>query len=337
MRLLSDLWATSPRRTAIVALLIVVGAAGQAGAAALAGPVLVDHSAALFVLLAVALIVAVLSALGVGLIAAGLTADWAADVRRRLCRVAFGQDLQTLDTTPVGEMLDRIDGDVYQVASELRGSGVRIAQSLAIAVLSMATAMVVWWPAGVGMLVLSLVLAVTLRRPAAAIGSARMGEEEAWSDLAAVMEESIHGQDDVRTSLARPYVLRLYARRAAEVLTRGRLVWRLSGRLTMTAAAITRAGVAAVVVGGARGLATDRIGASRLTTIWLLAVAFGFTVEQIGRVIPQLQDALGAWKRVQLLRDSRQEPRGGAEPTDGDLAVRGLTFRYSSDGARPAL
>ena len=47
------------------------------------------------------------------------------------------------------------------------------------------------------------------------IGPARMGEEEAWSDLAAVMEESIHGQDDVRTSLARPYVLRLYARRAS--------------------------------------------------------------------------------------------------------------------------
>ena len=29
------------------------------------------------------------------------------------------------------------------------------------------------------------------------------------------MEESIHGQDDVRTSLARPYVLRLYAQRAS--------------------------------------------------------------------------------------------------------------------------
>src|SRR6185312_6927577 len=123
-----------------------------------AGPVLVNHSVALFVVLAVALAVSVLSDLGVGLIAAGLTADWAADVRRRLCRVAFGQDLPTLDTTPVGEMLDRIDGDVYQVASELRGSGVRITQSLAIGLLSMVTALVVWWPAGVGMLVLSAVL-----------------------------------------------------------------------------------------------------------------------------------------------------------------------------------
>ena len=58
------------------------------------------------------------------------------------------------------------------------------------------------------------------------IAPARMAEEEAWSDLAAVMEESIHGQDDVRTSLARPYVLRLFAQRASEVLARGRRVWR---------------------------------------------------------------------------------------------------------------
>ena len=125
MRLLRDLWATSPRRTAVVACFIVLGAAGQAAAAALAGAVLVHRSTPLFVVLAAALVAAVLSDLSVGLITAGLTADWAADVRRRLSRVAFGQDLPTLETTPVGELLDRIDGDVYQVGSELRGSGVR--------------------------------------------------------------------------------------------------------------------------------------------------------------------------------------------------------------------
>ena len=116
MRLLRDLWATSPRRTALVAVPRSCSAPpGRRRAAALAGPVLVDRSAPLFVVLAVALVVVVLSDLVVGLIMAGLTADWAADVRRRLCRVAFGQDLPTLETTPVGELLDRIDGDVYQV------------------------------------------------------------------------------------------------------------------------------------------------------------------------------------------------------------------------------
>src|SRR3954469_14131601 len=112
MRLLRDLWTTSPRRTLIVALLAIRGAAGQASALALAGPVLVDRSLPVFAVLAAALVASVVTDLIVGLIVAGLTADWAAAVRRRLARVAFGQDLPTLDNTPVGELLDRIDADV---------------------------------------------------------------------------------------------------------------------------------------------------------------------------------------------------------------------------------
>jgi len=122
VRLLRDLWATSPRRTGAVALLIILGAAGQAAASALAGAVLLGRSAVVFVVLAGALAVSVLSDVVVGLLMARLTADWTAAVRRGLCRVAFGQDLPTLETTPVGELLDRIDNDVYSVGAELRGS-----------------------------------------------------------------------------------------------------------------------------------------------------------------------------------------------------------------------
>src|SRR5215207_2217431 len=335
MGLLRDLLATAPRRTAAVACLVVLIGGGQAAAAALAGPVLLHRSTALFAVLAAALTVAVLGDLLVGLLAAGITADWAADVRRRLCRVAFGQPLPTLETTPVGELLDRIDGDVQQVASELRGSGVRIVQSLATGLLSALTALVIWWPAGVAMLVLAGLLAVGLAGPTRRIGPARMGEEEAWSDLAAVMEESVHGQDDVRTSLARPYVLRLYAQRASRVLARGRTVWTMSARVTAIATAVIRAGIAGIVIGGGWSLATGGIEASRLTAVWLLALAFGGTVEHVSRMVPELQYALGAWGRVQLLAAAPQEPAGGAAPAGGALSVRGLTFRYGPAG-RPA-
>ncbi len=338
MRLLRDIWVTSPRRTAVVAWLILLGAAGQACASALAGAVLLDRSVPLFVVLAVALVVAVMSDVSVGLIMSRLTADWTAAVRRGLCRVALGQDLPTLETTPVGELLDRIDNDVYQVGSELRGSGVRVAQSLAYSTLSILTALFVWWPAGLGMLALGTVLVLTLRRRFAEIGPRRVAEEEAWSDLAAVMEESIHGQDDVRTSLARPYVMKMFAQRASEVLARGRLVWRMGARLTTIAAGVTRLGVALVVVGGAWALAAGHVDGARLTAIWLLALGFAGTVGHLSRLVPELQNALGAWSRVQLLRDAAQEPVGGSAPTDADLTIRGLTFRYSTEGARrPAL
>ncbi len=138
MRLLRDLWATSPRRAALLAALIVIGAAGQSLSLALAGAVLVDRSLPLFAVLAGGLVAAVLTDVVTGLIAAGLTADWAAACRRGLNRVAFGQDLPALENTPVGELLDRIDSDVYEVGSQMRGGGVRLAQSLAVAVLSVA-------------------------------------------------------------------------------------------------------------------------------------------------------------------------------------------------------
>jgi ATP-binding cassette, subfamily B, bacterial len=339
MRLLRDLWATSPRRTALVAVLIVLGSAGQAGALALAGAVLVDRSMPLFVLLALALVASVLTDVVVGLVAAGLTADWAAACRRGLNRVAFGQDLPALENTPVGELLDRIDSDVYEVGSQLRGGGVRIAQSLAVATLSILTAFAVWWPAGVGMVIVSALLAWTMYQPIQRISPARISEEEAWSDLAAVMEESIHGQDDVRTSLAAPYVRKLYAERARVVLARGRRVWRMSARITMSAGAITRTLIAVLVLGGAWALITGRIDGARLTAVWLLALGFGGTLEHVTRMVPELQNALGAWSRVQLLRGVRQEPTGGAAPVDGDLVVRDLTFRYgeSESGRPPAL
>ncbi|MGX6605262.1 ATP-binding cassette domain-containing protein [Micromonosporaceae bacterium Da 78-11] len=336
MRLLRDLWATSRRRTGLTALLIVIGAAGQAGALALAGAVLVDRSTTLFVVLAAALVASVLSDVLVGLVAAGLTADWAARVRRGLNRVAFGQDVPALENTPVGEMLDRIDSDVYAVGSELRGSGVRIAQSLAVATLSIVTAFFVWWPAGIGMVLVSALLYVSMNKPVRRISPLRIAEEEAWSDLAAVMEESIHGQDDVRTSLAAPYVRRLYAQRAREVLRRGRLVWRSSSRITMGAGAITRTLIAVLVIVGAWALVGGHIDGARLTAVWLLALGFGGTLEHVTRMVPELQNALGAWSRVQLLQDVPQEPTEGLPPVDGDLVVRDLTFRYGeSDNGRP--
>src|SRR5262245_43547486 len=99
MRLLRDIWATSPRRTAVVGVLIFLAAGGQACASALAGAVLLDRSIPLFGVLAAALVVAVAGDVSVGLIMSRLTADWTAAVRRGLCRVSFGQDLPTLETT----------------------------------------------------------------------------------------------------------------------------------------------------------------------------------------------------------------------------------------------
>ena len=342
MRLLRELWATSARVTTALAVLIVLGGAGQSVAAALTGQVLVDRSRAAFAVLAVAVTTTVVSDVVIGLLAARLTSAWSARIRRRLCRVALGQDVPTLERTPVGELLDRIDSDVYQVANEVRFSGVRITQAFVAGTLATVTAFVVWWPAGVVMACVAGGLALRLAQPLRRIAPARQREEEAWSDLAAVMEEAIHGQDDVRTSLGQAYVLRLYARRASSVLARAREVFAASATVEVIASATIRCAIALLVAGGAWAFATGRVDGARLTAIWLLALAYGATVDHVSRMISELQYGLGAWQRVQLLLGAAQEPAGGAQPQDGDLEVRSLTFTYAdagSDGgpAAPAL
>ena len=42
------------------------------------------------------------------------------------------------------------------------------------------------------------------------------------------------------------------------------------------------------------------------------------TLEHVTRMVPELQNALGAWSRVQLLQDVRQEPTEGSAPHDGE-------------------
>ena len=295
--------------------------------------------APLFVVLAVALVVAVLSDLAVGpdrrpadrrLV--GRRAAPAVPGRLRPGPADAGDDAGRRAARP--HRRRRLPGRPPSCAAAACGSPSRSPSAL----LSIVTALVVWWPAGVGMLVLGgAARACALREPTQRIAPARMAEEEAWSDLAAVMEESIHGQDDVRTSLARPYVLRLYAQRASEVLARGRRVWTMSARVTAIAAGVIRAGIAAVVVGGAWALATGRIDGARLTAIWLLALAFG------AHRRARQPDGAGAAERARRLgpgaaaaRRRRRSRPAGAAPVDGDLAVRDLTFRYAEPDDGPA-
>ncbi len=121
-----------------------------------------------------------------------------------------------------------------------------------------------------------------------------MGEEEAWSDLAAVMEESIRGQDDVRTT--GPTAGAPVVRPAGQPgVVRGRRVWAMSARVSFIATGVIKAGICRSSSAAVWALASGRIDGARLTAVWLLALAFGATVEHVSRMVPELQYALGAW------------------------------------------
>ena len=295
-------------------------AAGQAGAAALAGRVLVDRSRR-----------RVRAARGRRWRSRSSPTSCSRSSRpgspltgRPTCGAgcAGGPSARTSrrwSATPVGELLDRIDSDVYQVP---RRSGERRADRASRAArrcCRRSPPSSSGGPPGSSWSCWACLLVVSLAGPLQRIAPARMREEEAWSDLAAVMEEAIHGQDDVRTSLARPMCCGSTRGAQARCMRRGALVWTASARISAIAAGAVRGGIALLVVGGALALATGRIDGARLTAVWLLALAYGATVEMISRMVSELQYAPGgvATRPAAARRAAGAggRPRGPATPT----------------------
>lgn len=200
-------------------------------AAYLAGRMLVEPEKETFTLLASALVTSVLAEFTTRFVLADLSATWGRDMRSRLTRKAFRQKLRDLAAAPVGEFLDRIDDDTHQVATAVRDIGLHFLLGLVVAALGVVAAFLVWAPAGAMFLLTDGAFVVLVRPKGRRVKAARVREEEAWSDLAAILEEGVYGQDDIRTSLGQPYILKTYAAQSAEVLRRGREVWDLSARL----------------------------------------------------------------------------------------------------------
>ena len=170
MPLLRDLWSTSPRRSAVVVALVLLGAVGMAVAAAVG-----RRGAGRPVRCAVRG-----ARRRAGRRRASATSrrpdHGRADRRlggRRTPRGCAGspsaRTCRRWRTRRSASCSTASTATSTRSASELRGSGVRIAQSLAVALGRRSSPrFVVWWPAGLGMLLLAAVLVVGLRRPTAA-------------------------------------------------------------------------------------------------------------------------------------------------------------------------
>ena len=229
-------------------------------------------------------------------------------------------------------------------ASELRGSGVRIAQSLAVGVAvdrHRARRLVAGRASACSLLAVLLVVGAAPARPRRIApgpdgrggGLVRPRRRDGGVDPRPGRRAHQPGPA-VRAAAVRPARQRGAAPRAAGC---GRC---RRGSPRSRPARSRGSASRLVVVGGVWALATGRIDGARLTAVWLLALAFGGTVEHVSRMVPELQYALGAWGRVQLLRDvAAGAGRRRARRSTATSSVRGLTFRYgeSDAGRRPAL
>ncbi|MDN5920543.1 MAG: hypothetical protein L0I76_36505, partial [Pseudonocardia sp.] len=198
----------------------VVAAAAETVAAAVAGRIAAGPTVALISALGALLLGAALLDTAGRVVFSGVVGRAEGRLRADLLDAALAQPLTALEDQAVGELLDRVDDDSRQLGTLLRRVGWETGRAVLRSVLAWVVAGLVWWPAWIAF-PLAAALVVAVARPLTPlVARCKVAEEVAWSDHSAQLEESVAGQDDVRTALGQPHVVRGYVVRAAVVLDR---------------------------------------------------------------------------------------------------------------------
>ncbi|MFC7594381.1 ATP-binding cassette domain-containing protein [Terrabacter sp. GCM10028922] len=253
-------------------------------------------------------------------------------LRADLLDAAMAQPLSELSEQAVGEVLDRIDDDTWEVGQLMRwGVWQAVRTFLASGPLWM-VASLAWWPAAFLFPLTGFAAYWVVRRLLPQIAERKVVEEAAWTDHAASTEEGVAARDDLRTALGQAYVLRRNARMAARVHEALDKVLQVEVRVTRRSGSLLHGALAAVAVAGTALVLAGDLSTARLVTLFLVTTMFVGGVDMLARHLPDLQEGFGAVLRLRQMLASPAEPTGGLPLSDGPLDVefRDLEFSYGT-------
>ncbi len=251
-------------------------------------------------------------------------------LRADLLAAALQQPVGVLAEQAVGEVLDRVDDDTYELGTLLRRIVWDVVRTSLRAVPMWVVAGTTWWPAWLLFPLVAVAVVVAVRPLTAELARRKVAEEVAWTDHAAAMEEGVAARDDLRSSLGQAFVLRRCAELSSVVMTRVAASCAAATRIGLRAGLLLHALLAGASLAGIVLVAGDRLSTAALVTLFLVTSAFVGQVDQIARHLPELQAGLGALTRLRSMLAVEPEPAGGRPVPEGplDLTVRGLRFRY---------
>ncbi|WP_030198580.1 ATP-binding cassette domain-containing protein [Terrabacter tumescens] len=253
-------------------------------------------------------------------------------LRADLLDAAMAQPLSELSEQAVGEVLDRIDDDTWEVGQLMRWGVWQAVRTLLASGPLWVVASLAWWPAAVLFPLTGLATYWVVRRLLPQVAERKVVEEAAWTDHAASTEEGVAARDDLRTALGQAHVLRRNARLAATVHAALDRVLQVEVRITRRSGGLLHGALAAVAVVGTALVLADDMTTARLVTLFLVTTMFVGGVDMLARHLPDLQEGFGAVLRLRAMLASPAEPVGGLPLPDGPLDVefRGLEFSYGT-------
>ena len=307
-----------------------IGALGTVLGTVVAGRLAEDPTQALVWLLALCVVGAAV------LDTAGRTV-WAAicdraegALRADLLTAALHQPLAQLSEQAVGEVLDRVDDDTWEVGSLVRRQVWEVLRTVFATVPMWIVAGLTWWPAWILFPVFGTAAVLVVRPLLPEISTRKVAEEIAWTDHAAALEEGIAGRDDLRTSLGQAHVVRRVAELSARVHHLFDRVLELEVQVTRRAGVLLHALLAGVAVAGIALVVSDDLSVAQLVTLFLVTSTFVGQINNLTQWLPDLQAGLGAIVRLRQLLETEPEPAGGRPVPEGalELELRRLHFSY---------
>jgi len=251
-------------------------------------------------------------------------------LRGDLLSAAMSQPLPALSETAVGEILDRVDDDTHELGMLLRRMAWDLIRTLLRVVPMWVVAGFTWWPAWILFPVAAALTTLVMRGPAGDVSRAKVEEEIAWTDHAAVMEEGVAARDDLRSSLGQAYLIRRCAELSAAVHVRVAATCSAAARLGRRSGLALHGLLAATAVAGVLLATHGRLSTASLVTLFLVTTSFVGQIDQVARHMPDFQEGLGALTRLRAMMAVPAEPTGGrAVPTGAlGISVRDLRFAY---------
>ncbi len=253
-------------------------------------------------------------------------------LRADLLDAAMAQPLSELSEQAVGEVLDRIDDDTWEVGQLMRWGVWQAARTLLASGPLWVVASLTWWPATFLFPLTAAAAYLVVRRLLPQVAQKKVIEEAAWTDHAASTEEGVAARDDLRTSLGQAHVLRSNAHLASVIHRTLDAVLAVEAKITRRSGGLLHGALAAVgVVGVALVLAGD-LSTAQLVTLFLVTTMFVGGVDMLARHLPDLQEGFGAVLRLRSMLASPAEPTGGRPVPEGPLDVdfRHLRFSYGT-------
>lgn len=309
---------------------LAVAAVGETLGTVVAGRLAAGPTSGLLTVLTVLLVGAALADTAGRTVFSSLVGRAEARLRADLVDAAWHQPLPVIEEQGVGEVLDRIDDDPYQVSTLLRFQGWQMVRAVVRSTLAWVVAGLTWWPAWIAFPVVAAAVVALAWRRTPLVAAAKVVEEARWSDHAAQLEEAIAGRDDVRTSLGQAHVVRQYARRASAVLDAAEKVCRLTTGVMARTGLVLHALLAALAVASVALVGGGSLGVAQLVTLWLLVTTFVGQLSMVTNHLPEAQEGLGALTRIGALLRAPAEPVGGAVLPAGPAGIelRSLSVGY---------